>query len=341
MYPPDLTVLDRRRIDDGWSDALANLDPVVLGPNSYAIEGNWRSDPRVSVDREDEMRASLELAAPTDWRAAYNTFFASHLLFNDVDGSESDTLLDCNSCNQVPRGLVAPDLQLVRTCSLLSLTRGVANRDWDVVREELRDLLHLTRLEHRTDLRATHPELAANIRRNAIEATAIQEAVAFIVGKNRTQAMWWAGFTLDIQPLVDRDDILGICRSFGVGAVSKDDVLVQWRYPNTVAGVLYRPTVVEAGLYAYHYPSPTESQFGYTMPLNIATAEAPREVLHAPLDESDLREYLVPKLHIVREDAHDGASVNALRTRQLSRMEAEFRDASSKAWLVRQRRNLL
>lgn len=97
-----------------------------------------------------------------------------------------------------------------------------------------------------------------------------------------TEPHWWAAFALEVGDLSAMNDWTEAVRKTGQGHIEPGEWLLAWRYSPEVVGNLYRPTVAEAGVYAYHFPSPPLASYGITMPL-AKGLPAVRELIHAPL----------------------------------------------------------
>lgn len=93
---------------------------------------------------------------------------------------------------------------------------------------------------------------------------------------------WWAAFAHEIGNLNATADWTDAVRKTGQGHIEPRKWLIAWCYSPELVGKLYRPTVAEAGTYAFHFPSPPLASYGITMPL-ISRLPAVRELIHAPL----------------------------------------------------------
>lgn len=93
---------------------------------------------------------------------------------------------------------------------------------------------------------------------------------------------WWAAFSHEIGDLSATTDWTAAVRKTGQGHVEQGEWLLAWRYSPELVGKLYRPTVAEAGAYAFHFPSPPLASYGIAMPLATGLPSV-RELIHAPL----------------------------------------------------------
>lgn len=112
-----------------------------------------------------------------------------------------------------------------------------------------------------------------------------EEAVRIIVNAIHDllgpgQPPWWAGFRGEVEDYLQ--DGRKLVNALGLGELTDGAWLVVYTYKAADAGLLYRPTVVEANCYPFHFVSPPGLNRGLTMP--IAPSLPPcAEVLHYPL----------------------------------------------------------
>jgi hypothetical protein len=163
-----------------------------------------------------------------------------------------------------------------------------------------------------------------------------QAAAALAQAMGDDEPPWWAGFSEEIRDVLSAGDPADICAAMGLGHRTAGEWLVLWRYPVSAAGLLYRPTVIEANDSPYHFPSPPEYTWGVTMPLDPGFA-ACREVLHPPLRGAAAFEYCTGELLHLEETPlfGDNERLAALRAGHHERLRREFPTPSQMAWLDR------
>jgi len=106
------------------------------------------------------------------------------------------------------------------------------------------------------------------------------KALSIALGDNEPH--WWAAFAHETGDLSTLPDWTDAVRKTGQGHIEQGEWILAWRYSPDLAGKLYRPTVAEAGAYAFHFPSPPLASYGVAMPLTKGLP-AVRELVHAPL----------------------------------------------------------
>ena len=93
------------------------------------------------------------------------------------------------------------------------------------------------------------------------------------------QSHWWAAFYGEVEKYLDDGRLLA--NALGLGDLTDGDWLVVYVYSVAEAGLLFRPTVVEANRYAFHFVSPPGLKTGLTMPIDT-NLPACAEVIHYP-----------------------------------------------------------
>lgn len=116
---------------------------------------------------------------------------------------------------------------------------------------------------------------------NASGGKAVKAAIGMLHSLQPTSYRpWWAAFHSEVQSY--ETDGRELADALGLGTIVEDDWLVVYKYRAADAGLLYRPTVVEANCYPFHFVSPPGLPWGVTLPLS-SSARACIEVVHHPL----------------------------------------------------------
>lgn len=92
--------------------------------------------------------------------------------------------------------------------------------------------------------------------------------------------MWWA--TLADEVATHGDDATSLCSALGLGALVDGHWILVFDYEVADAGLLYRPTTLDSGGYAFHFPSPSTQPHGQTMALRAGELPC-TELLHHAL----------------------------------------------------------
>lgn len=340
-------IFDRRRSSHRWLKAFGELaqgDDVTR----RAVVENWRMDPRMSEDREDEMLAAPEFAGQPggeEWWAQRGKHYHRALRL------DSAHLAPSNAGNRVPRGTVPPHEQLIHVASL--------NRTlWHLTSAELltpdlemgfpnlagRSLPHRpvgSGFREREVFHREVDEIAAEINRRGLDTVkALARLVCGAFGD--AESPWWAGFAQELMPLVEDRDWSGLCRALGVGHYEPGEWLLVFRYEIGVLYLLggdvelYRPTVVEADDNPLHFPSPPGHRYGITMPLDAGQRAAYREVIHESLAGQAAADACAYELcQIADSPLVDHNRLDELRRAHRRRLENEPPSADTSAWLGR------
>jgi hypothetical protein len=120
------------------------------------------------------------------------------------------------------------------------------------------------------------------LRFNRLGSAAVKHLVARIhdlLGPR--QPHWWASFHTDVGKYLA--DGRKLTDASGLGEITEGEWLVTYAYTVSDAGLLYRPTTIEANRYPFHFVSPPGLTTGLAMPLQ-ASLPACAEVIHYPLD---------------------------------------------------------
>jgi hypothetical protein len=111
----------------------------------------------------------------------------------------------------------------------------------------------------------------------------LMEAVHNLLPAN--SPCWWAAPYLDLKKQTEQLGLAeNIALALGLGYFETDDFLLVYQYKVSEAGQLYTPTTPETNAYAYHFPSPPQSNTsgGLSMPL-VNDLKPCSEFIHHPL----------------------------------------------------------
>ena len=146
---------------------------------------------------------------------------------------------------------------------------------------------------------------------------------------------WWAAFAEEVNPFLESEDAAGLCAALGLGDRDDGDWLLVWRYPVKNAGPLYRPTVAEAYVSPFHFPSFPDHPWGITMPLDPVMAGC-REVLHPPLRGAAAIAGSIGKLLRLNDFQSRYAPRNRLPSSRSSQRQRLLEESpESAAWVTR------
>ncbi|MBF0621906.1 MAG: hypothetical protein HQL54_08255 [Magnetococcales bacterium] len=194
------------------------------------------------------------------------------------------------------------------------------------------ELFNLTDLSF--NKKANIDDLANNL--HNCDGLVLQQAIGLILSSLVTQPPWWCA------PADELTDYLGIaknsgdatklCQALGMGHIKTGERILIWHYPASRAGGLFRPTVLEAGDNAFHFPSPPGKHFGQCMPLALGI-QSVREAVHRPLDRDDITEFLLPKIAKVYGDVlpEDINTLSQIRSKHRQTLLDHYSEAPN--WL--------
>ena len=267
-------VLDLRH---SWRDSLARLNGEAAN-NLRANSANLRMDWRVHAAAEGKLIDAPEfdqskLAIGID--SALGAYFLNRFCQPAVDVTFTD-----------PTDIHIPGHQRLVHVGVLDRMIGRIWRRDDlrvILAQDIRAILGESVLIQGLSPGAPSDEsleqLATRLNRAGAEAVRrIVEAAHDLLGP--AQPFWWAGFRGEVEDYLD--DGRSLVNALGLGELPDGAWLVVYSYKAGDAGLLYRPTVVEANRYALHFVSPAGLKTGLTMPLD-AGLPACAEVLHCPL----------------------------------------------------------
>lgn len=149
---------------------------------------------------------------------------------------------------------------------------------------------------------------------------------------------WWA--TLSDEVAGHGDDATKLCSALGLGAYAEADRVLVFDYTVADAGLLYRPTTLDGGGYAFHFPSPVAYPQGLSMALRDTETHC-TELLHHALAWDAAADCVRPRV-LSLNDAWTRNSVYAdlPKQRQRHRLALLVDHPGSKPWLERHHHRL-
>ncbi|MFA6972341.1 MAG: hypothetical protein WC208_13215 [Gallionella sp.] len=278
-------LFDRAHGAHPWFAALNELSASMVAGQA-ALAQNWRMDSRVDVVRESHLDGAGCFPAGSSgsgFDSAIREYFAHYLCRSSSVAPFSAYVERPNQSNLIPFDeRPARNHRLLHMVSVKSLLRFVlgtpiaGSADFRLAWRSLTG--------YRAPAQATQDEIEKLVQ--TLQAKGLDTIKEFArelsVALGDTEPHWWAAFAHEIGDLSTMSDWTDAVRKTGQGHIEPGEWLLAWSYSPEVVGKLYRPTVVEAGAYAYHFPSPPLVNYGITMPLAHALP-AVRELIHAPL----------------------------------------------------------
>jgi len=278
-------LFDRARCSHPWLAALNALHASTVAGHS-ALAENWRMDSRINAAREthfDGAGCFPKGSSGSGFDAAIRDYYTHFLCRSSFVAPRSAYAENANEGNLIPtEQRPARNHQLLHLAPVKSLLgfalgancAGKADFEIAVFRlSRIRLSPHPSSAETERLIEALQTQGSDTIQKFARElSTALGD----------TEPHWWAAFAHEIGDLSATDDWTNAVRKTGQGHIEPGEWLIAWRYSPELIGKLYRPTVAEAGAYAFHFPSPPLVNYGITMPLEQGLP-AVRELIHAPL----------------------------------------------------------
>lgn len=292
-----MLIFDREKNEHPWHRAFEDLSSSG-DPTHRAVRESWSMDHRVSEARELAMLASeFFTASPNgqEWLAEERQY---HYLARicrppaaDENGPATETVEPFNAHNLISARPTARD-RLVHAESLRNVLRLIDNlghaSEGGEFEQGLRELCGPFPRRRPEDVADGYQAFCDRVDElvDALNAAG-PESVRGLAGLvcatlAATQPFWWACFADEVRYWLDAADGGRLCLALGLGHIDDGDWLLVWHYEVWQAGLLYRPTVIEANASPFHYPSPPGEPYGVTMPLD-EPLPACREVLHPPL----------------------------------------------------------
>ena len=260
-----------------WRDSLARLNGAS-GNNLRASGANLRMDWRVNATTEGKLVVEPEFESSrlaTGIDSALGAYFRNHYCQPAVAVTFVDPTDIRIPGHQRLVHVKALDKMIVRIWRRDEL-RVLLARDIRSILGEVVLVQGVSRGEPSDD---SIEELAIRLNRAGEAAVrGIVEAIHGLLGPG--QPPWWAGFRGEVEDYLQ--DGRKLVSALGLGELTEGAWLVVYTYEATEAGLLYRPTVVEANCYPFHFVSPPGLNRGLTMPIDPGLP-ACAEVLHYPL----------------------------------------------------------
>lgn len=321
-----------------WRGALAQLNSEPRN-NLRATGANLCMDWRVTSAAESELVAAPEFVArklSAGLDSAFGAYFSSHY----CQPAKAVAFTD-------PTDLRLPShRKLLHIATLDSMIRRIWRRDDTraALSQEIRLVLGETILVG--SISPGEPEddsldqLATRL--NQVGEAAVKILVASILDLlGPAQPHWWAAFHGEVEEYLDDGRML--INALGLGDLSDGQWLVVYVYTVADAGLVYRPTIVEANRYAFHFVSPPSLNMGLTMPVGT-NMPACGEVIHYPLSPemaSGACTGTLLRIGANRADATDRdrndqsryAALGTLRAQQRHRIRKRY--AAAQQWLDR------
>ena len=344
---PGLSIFDRSSDGHPWAAGLARLLDDA-DPGRRAVAANWSIDGRVSEEREKEILASVELGgkrAGEGWWEGVWAYF--HANYHRKTPEFQPYLLPINQNNKVPRRHLPPTIELVHVETFHGLVRWL-RREGDGFERRFHTVAEVNPPEPLPGETLQEAEsldrlgaIAENLNEQGPDAVRAMVRAMFS-SMPEERCFWWATFLEGFERYLDGKDATSISRALGLGHHLPGQWLVVWRYTlqdvhlSLPTADLYRPTVLEAGQFGYHFPSPAGYPYGITMPLDGLPEGAYREVIHPPLSAEMAVERCTGKLLKIADPPISGDNdLLSLRQRHRTTLEATFPADLVEAWLQR------
>lgn len=260
-----------------WRDSLAQLNGAT-GNNLRASNANLCMDWRVNVTAEGQLVAAPEFGS-SKLSTGIDSAFGAYFLNRYCQPAAAVTFVD-------PTDIRIPGHQrLVHIGAMDRMIGRIWRRDnlRVILTQEIRFILGEAVLVQGSSPGEPSDESLDQlaIRLNRAGAAAVRhivEAIHDLLGTG--QPFWWAGFHGEVEDYLQ--DGRRLVNALGLGELANGAWVVVYTYKAGDAGLLYRPTVVEANRYAFHFVSPTGLTTGLAMPLDPSLPPC-AEMLHYPL----------------------------------------------------------
>lgn len=279
-------LLDRRRKKShAWPDALTTMQMSGV-PGASAVANNWRMDPRVDEKREQQLNDSGLFPSSTRniaYSKAIKDYFQCHLCRSPAKPPLADYVENANEGNLIPPSeRPSPNCFLLHLASVNRLLARALRGDNLLAGDFQLALRSLIGGRIPTSFtKAMVSDLVGSLARKGPD-TVKEFARCLSDALGDREPPWWATFAHEIGDLSGKTDWAFAAQATGQGQLDEGEWLLAWRYSPEIIGKLYRPSVAEAGDYAFHFPSPQSSAYGITMPL-AQSMPTVREVIHPPL----------------------------------------------------------
>lgn len=317
-----------------WRDSLARLNSE-LANNLRANNANLRMDWRVSSSAEGKLTNAPEFIG-SKLASGLDSALGAHFLSHYCQPARAVTFVD-------PTDIRIPGHQrLVHVGVLDRLIRRIWRRDdlrailVQEIRSVLGDGVLVSGMSPGEPDENSLDQLARRMNRAGEGVVRrIVEAVHDVLGLG--QPHWWAAFHGEVEEYLQ--DGRRLVDALGLGDLSDGLWLVIYTYTVEDAGLLYRPTVIEANRYAFHFVSPPGLKTGLTMPIDPVLQPC-SEVLHYPLAPDAAGRACTGQLLRVgtarRDAGHDHARYADLAMmRNIHKQTIRKRHTAAQEWLAR------
>ncbi|MEO5331357.1 MAG: hypothetical protein H7839_04985 [Magnetococcus sp. YQC-5] len=340
-------LFDRCHASHRWDRALqVGAAPPLLDPQLVAR--NWRMDHRVADARETSLLENDIFSGTPDleiWASQVNRFYEKQIQLRSFtsDAPASlmpDTVAVHNRNNRLDHYQLVQHDQLFHLASFNRLLNGLMSdrfgmhrfrgflleMGWD---DPMLEMSSPPKISEKTKWIEEMAEKVA-----AEGAETIKKVAGALMKAFPMRIPWWAAFAEEAVPWIDHEDWSGLCKALGIGHFLQGEWLMAWEYPVSVAGPLYRPTVVEAGKDPFHFPSPPGSPVGVVMNLDEHQEVALREVVHLALTPVHAHKYCLTKM-VQLGESHVVDRSMLPRQRHKRRLAEEFVHDPDREWLAR------
>lgn len=278
-------LFDRARSSHRWFAALGAMQASNVAGHKPLAQ-NWRMDARVDAGREAHFDGSGCFPAGSSgggFETAIRDYYSHFLCRSSSVEPRSACVESANDGNLIPYDQrPARNHYLLHMASVRSLLKfalgaySAGKADFEIAVSGLAGM--------RLSAHPNNDEIERLVQ--ALQAKGLDAIKEFArelsTALGDTEPHWWAAFAHEVGDLGVTNDWTDAVRKTGQGHIEPSEWLLAWRYSPELVGNLYRPTVAEAGVYAYHFPSPPLVNYGITMPL-ARGLPAVRELIHAPL----------------------------------------------------------
>ena len=144
---------------------------------------------------------------------------------------------------------------------------------------------------------------------------------------------WWA--TLSDEMATHANDATRLCSALGLGNYEQGNWVLVFDYKVADAGLLYRPTTLDAGGYAFHFPSPHTHPQGVSMALRQSEVSC-TEILHHALPWEPAAYSIRPSvLQLAQAWTAQQAYADLPAKRQRHRVALQGQFPGDQPWLTR------
>lgn len=171
---------------------------------------------------------------------------------------------------------------------------------------------------------------------NTVDADEFKDIIGlalYCIDRQGPRPFWWA--TLSDEVAGHGDNATAICSTLGLGNYAEGSWVIVFDYKVADAGLLYRPTTLDAGGYAFHFPSPQSHAQGLSMALRASETPC-TEILHHALPWAAAADSVRPRvLRLERAWTAQQAYDELPTQRQQHRATLQGRFLGEQLWLGR------